>query len=107
LTWCLLLDQGRSSLVSGCAARLDSGRPKNTYIREDHILPHLAALAILLGGDDQALPDGTMQVAAPGTTAGLIDQLRTAGTTLTYDPDTRTIRTSGGDSVAVTVSQDR
>jgi len=48
-----------------------------------------------------------MQVTAPGEAAGLIDQLRTAGITLTYDPDTRTIRTSGGDSVGVTVDQDR
>ena len=87
------------------AARPEPGRPKNTYIREDQILPHLAALAILLNGDDQALPDGTMQVTAPGQAAGLIDQLRTAGITLTYDPDTRTIRTS--DSAAVTVGQDR
>ena len=85
------------------AARPDSGRPKNTYIREDQILPHLAALAILLGGDDRTLPDGTLQVTAPGETAGLIDQLRTAGITLTYDPDTRTIRTGGRDSVGVTV----
>src|SRR5215470_3151799 len=89
------------------AARPDSGRPKNTYIREDHILPHLAALAILLGGDDQALPERTMQLTAPSKTAGLIDQLRTAGTTLTYDPDTHTIRTGGWDSVEVTVGQDR
>ena len=87
------------------AARPEPGRPKNTYIREDQILPHLAALAILLSGDDQALPDGTLQVTAPGQAAGLIDQLRTAGITFTYDPDTRTIRTS--DSVAVTVGQDR
>jgi site-specific DNA recombinase len=32
------------------ATRPDSGRPKNTYVREDQILPHLAALAILLAG---------------------------------------------------------
>lgn len=72
-------------------------------IREDHILPHLAALAILLRGDDQALPDGTMQVTAPGEAAGLIDQLRTAGIIVTYEPDTRTIRTS--DSAAVTIGR--
>jgi site-specific DNA recombinase len=87
------------------AARPEPGRPKNTYIREDQILPHLAALAILLSGDGQALPAGAMQVTAPGEAAGLIDQLRTAGITFTDDPDTRTIRTS--DSVAVTVGQDR
>ena len=48
-----------------------------------------------------------MQVTAPGETAGLIDQLRTAGTTLTYDPDTHTIRSGGGDSAGVAVGQDR
>jgi len=48
-----------------------------------------------------------MQVTAPGETAGLIDQLRSSGITLTYDPDTRTIRTGDRDSVAVTVGQDR
>jgi site-specific DNA recombinase len=89
------------------AARPDPGRPKNTHVREDQILPHLATLAILLSSDHQALPDGTMQVTAPGEAAGLIDHLRTAGITLTYDPDTRTIRTGDSDSVAVTVGQDR
>jgi hypothetical protein len=88
------------------AARPEPGRPKNIYVRDDQILPRLAALAILLGGDDQALPDGTMQVTAPGAAAGLIDQLRTAGITLTYDPDTRTIRTGDSKIVAVTVGQD-
>jgi hypothetical protein len=39
------------------------------------------------------------------TAAGLIDQLRTAGIIVTYDPDTRTIRTS--DSAAVAIGQDR
>ena len=89
------------------AARPEPGRPKNAYVREDQILPHLAALAILLGGDNQALPDRTMQVTAPGEAAGLIDQLRTAGITLTYDPDTRTIRTGDSDVLSVTVGQDR
>ena len=74
------------------------GRPKNTYVREDQILPHLAAVAILLARDGQAPASGTAQVTAPAETAGLIDQLRAAGVTLTYDPDTRTIRT--GDSAS-------
>ena len=46
-----------------------------------------------------------MQITAPGEAALLIDQLRTSGITLTYDPDTRTLRT--GDSAAVTVGQNR
>ena len=33
------------------AACPEPGRPKNTYVREDQILPRLAALAILLGCD--------------------------------------------------------
>jgi hypothetical protein len=44
-----------------------------------------------------------MQVTNPGETADLIDQLRTAGITLTHDPDTRTIRTGDRDSLAITV----
>lgn len=83
------------------AARSDPARPKNTYIREDQILPHLAAVAILHG--DHALPNGSMQVVAPSEVAALIDQLRTADITLTYEPDTQTLRTSS-DSNIVTVA---
>jgi hypothetical protein len=36
------------------ATRPEPGRPGNTYVREDQILPHLAAIAILLAG-----PPGT------------------------------------------------
>ena len=39
----------------------DPGRPKNTYIREDQILPHLAALAILLASDQA--PSGRRRTA--------------------------------------------
>ncbi len=38
------------------AARPDPGRPVNTYAREDQILPHLAAISILLAGQ-AAAPD--------------------------------------------------
>jgi site-specific DNA recombinase len=61
------------------AARSDPARPKNTYVREEQILPRLAAVAILLG--DRALPGGSMQATAPGEVAALIDQLRTADIT--------------------------
>ncbi len=84
------------------ATRSDPGRPKNTYVREDQILPHLAAIAILLG--DHALLNGSVQVTAPTEIAALIDQLRTAGITLTYEPDTRTLRTSDSSIAAVAVS---
>ena len=83
--------------------RPESGRLKNTYIREDQILPHLAAVAILLGSD-QAPSGNTMQATSPEEAAALIGQLRTAGITLTYDPDTRTLRTGDSSVAAVAVS---
>jgi len=89
------------------ATHLGPGRPKNTYIREDQILPHLAAMAILLAGDGQTRGSGTVQVTATATAADLIDRLRASGAVLTYEPDTRTIRADGSDPVAVTAGRDR
>ena len=85
----------------------EHSRPKNTYVREDQILPHLAAAAILLARGNPATGNGTVQLTSPAETAGLIERLRTADITLTYDPDTQTIRTNGSDPVAVTASRDR
>ena len=89
------------------AATPEPGRPRNTYVREDQILRHLAALAIVLAGDQAQDDDGTMQITAPAEVAGLIGQLRDHGVTITYDPDTQTIRTGGSDPVAVTAGRDR
>ena len=80
---------------------------ENTYVREDQILPHLAAVAILLARGSQANGDGTRQLTTPAETAGLVDRLRTAGVILTYDPGTLTIRTRDDDPVAVTMSRNR
>jgi hypothetical protein len=87
------------------AVRPESGRPKNAYVREDQVLPRLAAVAILLGRDPVP-SSGTTHITTPTQTASLIDQLRTAGITLTYDPDTRTLHTGDSSIAAVTVSQD-
>ena len=76
-------------------------------MREDQILPHLAALAILLASGGQPGGNGTVQVTAPAETAGLIDRLRASGAVLIYDPETRTIRTTGSDPVAVTAGKGR
>jgi site-specific DNA recombinase len=82
----------------------DPGRPKNAYVREDQILPHLAAMAILLNDHASGQPVGLTN---PEGTAGLIDQLRAVGTILTYDPDTRTIHTGDSNPIAVTAAAGR
>jgi site-specific DNA recombinase len=88
------------------ATSSDSTRPRNTYVREDQILPHLTTVAILLDRDPATF-SGTTQITAPRETAALIDQLRDADITLTYDPDTRTLRTGDSSIAAVTVGPDR
>ena len=87
------------------AARPDPERPRNTYVREDQVLPHLAALAILLAGGGTPEHADTGQVTTPAQTADLIDQLRAGGVILTYDPDTHTIRGGGNSTIAVTTAQ--
>jgi site-specific DNA recombinase len=91
------------------AASPDPARPKNAYVREDQILPHLAAIAILLVGaaSGQTTRNGVVQLTTPAESAGLIDQLRTAGVILTYDPDTRTIRAGDRHPIAVTAADGR
>jgi hypothetical protein len=46
-----------------------TARPRNTYVREDQILPHLAALAILLTGDGTADGPGAVYLTVPGDAA--------------------------------------
>jgi site-specific DNA recombinase len=89
------------------AASPDPGKPKTTYVREDQVLPHLAAIAILLVGPAGKPSYGNRslaQVTGPADTAALIDQLRADGTVLTYDPGDRTL--SAGDAPSVTVGRD-
>jgi site-specific DNA recombinase len=84
----------------------DPARPKNAYVREDQILPHLAALAILLAGPAGTPARGSRSRAkliGPADTAALIDQLRADGTVLTYDPDGRTLRAGGHGAPSVTI----
>ncbi len=78
------------------------GRPKNLYVREDKILPRLAALAILHARDQHA-KHSDARVTAPACAAELIDRLRVSGVGLIYDPATKAVRTSTTDSLAVTV----
>ena len=77
---------------------------ENTYVREEQILPHLATVAILLGGGQTAC-NGSAQVIVPAEAADLIDQLRASRTVLTYDPDTHTLRSGDSGMIAVTAGQ--
>jgi len=93
-----------------CSATVpDPARPKNIYLREDQVLPHLAALAILLAGSGEPNPgSGSLPLlTGPDRTADLIDQLRAAGTVLTYDPDQKTLRAGDPGTPAITVTGDR
>jgi DNA invertase Pin-like site-specific DNA recombinase len=84
-------------------------RPKNTYVREDQILPHLAALGILLTGSAWKPGPGSRgiaQVTCPASAAVLIDQLRADGVVLTYDPDHQTLRARRNDASAVVIGTD-
>jgi site-specific DNA recombinase len=92
------------------AARPEPGRPANTYVREDQILPHLAAIAILLAGPAGIPSCGNrspVQVTGPAAAAALIDRLRADGVVLTYDPDSRTLSVDGHDALSVTIGKGR
>jgi site-specific DNA recombinase len=88
----------------------DTARPKNTYVREDQVLPHLAAIAILLGGPARKPARenrGLAQLSGPASTAALIDELRACGTVLTYDPAGQILRAGGHDAPSVTIGRNR
>jgi hypothetical protein len=86
------------------AARPDPGRAKNVYVREDQVLCHLTALAILFTGHRDARGQAR-RITAPARAAELIDYLRVTGTTLTYDPRDRTLRADTGEAVTVARSR--
>jgi site-specific DNA recombinase len=83
------------------ASKADPDRPKNLYIREDRILAHLRALWVLLPGTDSA-PGITL----PSSTE-IIGHLRADKIILTYDPESRTLRTDTPREVKITVDRTR
>ena len=87
------------------AAVPDPARLKTAYLREDEILPHLAALAILRA--ESGTPDRARQagITAPAQIADFIDQLRADGVVLTYDPQDQTLRADGHDTLSVTIGK--
>lgn len=70
------------------ASRSDPDRPRNLYIREDRILPHLPALYMLLSGRQEPA-----SASAPPTAAEIISRLRTRKITLTYNTEGRSLKT--------------
>jgi hypothetical protein len=80
------------------AASPDPGRPKNAYIREDRILPHLPAMHLLLAGAEPAAGrrrrrtrSGTDIRPASGQ-EDAITYLRARGIILTWDQDAGTLQ---------------
>ena len=80
------------------ASAPDPARPKNMYIREDRILPHLAALQLLLTDDTPAAGRRRHRtrhgadVHRPASKEDMIGYLRARQITLTYDPRTGTLQ---------------
>lgn len=88
------------------ATRPGPRRPKNLYVREDKILPRLAAVAILYagGGRRPGKERATSEITAPTQAAGLIDELRSRGVSLIYDPATKFLSTDAADAAAISVA---
>ena len=79
-------------------------RPKNLYIREDTILPRLAALAILQQGDGRrGSKQSRPQFTPPARAADQIEEFRVTGVSLIYDPATKTLRTDSMNAIPVSV----
>ena len=82
------------------AAAPDPDRPKNAYVREDRILPHLPALHLLLTGPPGTRRRRTRRGVESGTATAedVIAYLRENEITLTYDPAAETLRAGTGDA---------
>jgi site-specific DNA recombinase len=86
----------------------DPARSSNTYVREEQILPHLAAIGILLAGSARTPGRGSRgaaQLTGPADAGVLIDQLRAYSVALTYHPDDRTLRVGGQDAPSVSIGK--
>ncbi len=76
----------------------DPARPKNLYLREDNILPHLPALHALLTGAEPATGRRRrrtrrgVEISPPVSAHDVIGHLRAREITLTYDPQAKTLR---------------
>ncbi len=87
------------------ATRPDPGRTPNTYVREDHVLPHLPALHLRLTGHTDLLGRASVSKdwvqPAP---AQAIAHLRSQEISLTYDPAARTLTADTPRAERITLS---
>ncbi|WP_225095351.1 recombinase family protein [Streptomyces sp. CoH27] len=87
------------------ATRPDPGRALNAYLREDHVLPHLAALHLRL--TSRLGRPGSASVsrdAVQPTPAQAIAHLRSEEITLAYDPAARTLTADTPQAERITIS---
>jgi site-specific DNA recombinase len=95
---------GRSS-----ASAPDPARPRNLYIREDRLLPHLPALYMLLAGAEPAAGRRRRRTRQGADVQRLVSDedaigyLRTRQITLTYDPRTRTLQAGTPEAVTTVI----
>ena len=84
------------------ASAPDPGRPKNAYVREDLIVPHLPALHLLLtepaAGQRRRRTRRGIDVPYQVTAEDVTAYLREQQITLTYDPAAGTLHTGTGDA---------
>ena len=85
------------------ASRRGPGRPKNAYIREDRILPHLPALHTLLTGAGTGVAERRRRRTRSGTDVrpqftaeDVTGHLRERQISLTYDPVAGTLHAGTG-----------
>jgi site-specific DNA recombinase len=87
----------------------DPARPKNLYIREDRLLPHLAALSLLLAGTAPAAERRRRRtrrgadVRRQVSDEDVIGYLRARQITLTYNPRTGTLQASTPEAVTAVI----
>jgi site-specific DNA recombinase len=91
------------------AATPDPARPKNLYIREDRILPHLSALYTLLAGTEPAAGRRRRRIHRgadvywAASDQDVIGYLRARQITLTYDPRTGTLQADTPEAVMTVI----
>ena len=91
------------------ASASDPARPKNLYIREDRILPHLPALFVLLAGAEPAATRKRRRtrrgadVRRPASDRDVIGYLRARQITLAYDSRTGTLQADTPQAAATVI----